>query len=109
MFKTFINAFKVKDIRNKLFFTLLMLVVVRLGCSISAPGINQDFVKQLMDSLFNEDGIGILSAFTGGSFERMSIFALNITPYITSSIIMQLTVFMTSFRWEIPCLSSAGT
>ncbi|MBO4311353.1 MAG: preprotein translocase subunit SecY [Lachnospiraceae bacterium] len=90
MFKTFINAFKVKDIRNKLFFTLLMLVVVRLGCSISAPGINQDFVKQLMDSLFNEDGIGILSAFTGGSFERMSIFALNITPYITSSIIMQL-------------------
>ena len=90
MFKTFINAFKVKDIRNKLLFTLLMLFIVRLGCQIPAPGINQEFVKQLMENLFNSDGIGILGAFTGGSFERMSIFALNITPYITSSIIMQL-------------------
>ncbi len=90
MFKTFINAFKVKDIRKKLLFTLFMLVVVRLGCCIAAPGINQEFVKQMMDNLFNSDGIGILGAFTGGSFERMSIFALNITPYITSSIIMQL-------------------
>ena len=90
MFKTFINAFKVKDIRNKLLFTLLMLFIVRLGCQIPAPGINQEFVKQMMENLFNSDGIGILGAFTGGSFERMSIFALNITPYITSSIIMQL-------------------
>ena len=90
MFKTFINAFKVKDIRKKLLFTLLMLFIVRLGCQIPAPGINQEFVKQLMENLFNSDGIGILGAFTGGSFERMSIFALNITPYITSSIIMQL-------------------
>ena len=90
MFKTFINAFKVKDIRNKLLFTLLMLFIVRLGCQIPAPGINQEFVKQMMENLFKSDGIGILGAFTGGSFERMSIFALNITPYITSSIIMQL-------------------
>jgi len=90
VFKTFINAFKVKDIRNKLLFTLLMLFIVRLGCQIPAPGINQEFVKQMMENLFKSDGIGILGAFTGGSFERMSIFALNITPYITSSIIMQL-------------------
>ena len=93
MFKTFINAFKVKDIRKKLLFTLLMLVIVRLGCQIASPGINQEFVKQMMESLFGSDGnggLGILGAFTGGSFERMSIFALNITPYITSSIIMQL-------------------
>jgi len=90
VFKTFINAFKVKDIRNKLLFTLLMLFIVRLGCQIPAPGINQEFVKQMMENLFKTDGIGILGAFTGGSFERMSIFALNITPYITSSIIMQL-------------------
>lgn len=90
MFKTFINAFKVKDIRMKLLFTLLMLVVVRLGCQIAAPGINQEFVKQMMETIFKGEGIGILGAFTGGSFERMSIFALNITPYITSSIIMQL-------------------
>ncbi len=90
MFKTFVNAFKVKDIRVKLLFTLLMLVIVRLGCQIPAPGINQEFVKNMMDSLFSADGVGIFGAFTGGSFERMSILALNITPYITSSIIMQL-------------------
>ena len=90
MFKTFVNAFKVKDIRKKLLFTLLMLVIVRLGCSITAPGVNQEFVRQMMDNLFSAEGMGILGAFTGGSFERMSIFALNITPYITSSIIMQL-------------------
>jgi preprotein translocase subunit SecY len=91
VFKTFINAFKVKDIRLKLLFTLLMLVVVRLGCQIPAPGVSQEFVKAMMGNIFGEDGVGgILGRFTGGSFEKMSIFALNITPYITSSIIMQL-------------------
>ena len=90
MFKSFVNAFKVKDIRLKLLFTLLMLVIIRLGCYIPAPGINQELVKEAMDSLFGSEGTGILGAFTGGSFERMSILALNITPYITSSIIIQL-------------------
>lgn len=90
MFKTFINAFKIKDIRKKLLYTLLMLIVVRLGCQISTPGINQVYVQSIMDSLFGADGMGIFGAFTGGSFEKMSILALNITPYITSSIIMQL-------------------
>lgn len=91
MFKTFVNAFKVKDIRLKLLFTLLMLVVVRLGCQIPAPGVSQEFVKAMMSNIFGEEGVGgILGRFTGGSFEKMSIFALNITPYITSSIIMQL-------------------
>lgn len=90
MFKTFINAFKVKDIRLKLLFTLLMLVVVRLGCQIPAPGVNQQYVEMMMSSLFGDNGVGIFGAFTGGSFERMSILALNITPYITSSIIIQL-------------------
>ena len=91
MFKTFINAFKVKDIRLKLVFTVVMLVVVRLGCQIPAPGVSQEFVKAMMGNIFGEDGVGgILGRFTGGSFEKMSIFALNITPYITSSIIMKL-------------------
>ena len=91
MFKTFVNAFKVKEIRLKLLFTLLMLVVVRLGCQIPAPGVSQEFVKAMMGNIFGEEGVGgIFGAFTGGSFEKMSIFALNITPYITSSIIMQL-------------------
>ncbi len=87
MFKSFLQIFKVKEIRNKLLFTLLMLVVVRLGCSIPAPGVNPDFVSGQFAAFFNT---GMLNAFTGGSFMQMSIFALNITPYITSSIIMQL-------------------
>ena len=90
MFKTFINAFKVKDIRKKLLYTFLMLLIVRLGCSIPAPGVNQEAVNLIMSNLFGENGMGIFGAFTGGSFERMSILALGITPYITSSIIMQL-------------------
>lgn len=88
--KSFINAVKVKDIRRKLLFTLLMLLIVRVGCQIPVPGINQDVIAQFMSGLFGTDGIGIFGAFTGGSFENMSILALNITPYITSSIIIQL-------------------
>ncbi len=86
MFSTFINAFKVKDIRKKLLFTLVCLVVVRLGCLIPAPGIDQAKVSSFMSSL----DLGFFNALTGGSLTQLSIFALNISPYITSSIIMQL-------------------
>ncbi len=86
MFSTFINAFKVKDIRRKLLFTLGCLVVVRLGSLIPAPGINQALVANYMATL----DLGFFTALTGGSLSQMSIFALNISPYITSSIIMQL-------------------
>jgi len=85
MFKTFINAFKVKDIRKKLTFTFLCLIVIRLGCQIVSPGIGEG-AKQF----FNADNLGFLSMLTGGSLQRMSIFALNVSPYITASIIMQL-------------------
>ena len=90
MFKTFINAFKIKEIRHKLLFTLLMLLVTRIGCQVPTPGVNQEFVKTMVESIFGTDGMGMFGAFTGGSFEQMSLLALGITPYITSSIIMQL-------------------
>lgn len=90
MFKTFQNALKVKEIRTKLLFTLAMLVVVRIGCQIPIPGTDADVIANLLSSFDSNDAFGFFSAFTGGSFERMSLFALNITPYITSSIIMQL-------------------
>ena len=90
MFKTFINAFKIKDIRKKLFYTLLILVVIRIGSQIPLPGIDGAYVQEVMKSLLGEGGGGIISAITGGSLERMSILALGITPYITSSIVMQL-------------------
>ncbi|MDF2541015.1 MAG: hypothetical protein K0S47_733 [Herbinix sp.] len=86
MFKTFRNAFKVKDIRSKLIFTLIALLVVRLGSLLPAPAISD----AISESWFNQSTLGFFNTLTGGSFTQMSIFALNITPYITSSIIIQL-------------------
>lgn len=90
MLETLHNAFKIKDIRKKLFYTFMMLVVVRLGSQLPVPGVNRDYFTNWFASQQANGALNFFSAFTGGSFERMSIFALNITPYITSSIIMQL-------------------
>lgn len=90
MLETLRNAFKIKDIRKKLFFTFMMLVVVRLGSQLPVPGVNREYFSNWFASQQSNGAFNFFSAFTGGSFERMSIFALNITPYITSSIIMQL-------------------
>ena len=90
MFKTFINAFKIKAIRKKLLYTLLMMVVIRVGSQIPIPGVDPTQIKALMDQILGGGDGGILTAITGGSLERMSILALGITPYITSSIVMQL-------------------
>ena len=86
MFKTLANAFKVKDIRNKILFTLLMLVVVRLGSLLPIPGVD----KAYFTDVFSDNNFNFINAVTGGSFLNLSVFALSITPYITSSIIMQL-------------------
>lgn len=87
MFETVKNAFKVKDIRNKLLYTLMALLIVRIGCALPVPGINRDYFQLWMAQ---KEGLGFLDTLTGGSFSQMSIFALNISPYITSSIIIQL-------------------
>jgi preprotein translocase subunit SecY len=89
MLETLRNAFKIEDIRKRLFFTFLMLIVIRIGAQLPAAGINNDLIA---DWFANQSGdtYKFLDAITGGSFMDMSIFALNITPYITSSIIMQL-------------------
>ena len=88
MFETLRNAFKIKDIRKKLLYTLMMLVVIRIGSLLPIPGVNTDYFSSLLANMGGD--FSFLSALTGGSFEKMSIFALSITPYITSSIIMQL-------------------
>lgn len=91
MLTTLKNALKIQDIRRKLVYTLFMLIVVRLGSNIPTPGVNPGVFQQFFESLQGSGGFGdFFSAMTGGSFERMSILALSITPYITSSIIMQL-------------------
>lgn len=93
MFKTLRNAFKIKDIRKKLLFTFVALIIVRLGCQLPIPGVNKAVVADFFANQFGGAGTAatnFFDAMTGGSFTEMSIFALNITPYITSSIIMQL-------------------
>ncbi len=89
MFKTLRNALKIEDIRKKLIFTFLMLVVVRFGSQMPIPGVNRDYFAQWFAAQTG-DAFNFFDAFTGGSFTSMSLFALGITPYITSSIIMQL-------------------
>ena len=89
MFKTLQNAFKIKDIRQKLIYTFLMLIVVRLGSQLPVPGVNRTFFANWLAAQTG-DAFNLLDAFTGGSLASMSIFALGINPYITSSIIIQL-------------------
>ena len=89
MLKTLRNALKIEDIRKKILYTLLMLVVIRIGSQLPTPGVNASYISQFFEQSTGEL-MNFFDAFTGGSFEQMSVFALSITPYITSSIIMQL-------------------
>ena len=89
MLTTLKNAFKIKEIRNKLLFTLAMLVVIRLGSQLPVSGVDRHYFSNWFAQQTG-DAFSFFDAFTGGSFINMSILALNITPYITSSIIMQL-------------------
>lgn len=87
MFETVRNAFKVKDIRKKLLYTFVCLLIIRLGSAIPLYGVDGSYIAQWFSQQAN---LGFFDALTGGSFSQMSIFALSITPYITASIIMQL-------------------
>ncbi|MBE5844929.1 MAG: preprotein translocase subunit SecY [Butyrivibrio sp.] len=102
MFTTIKNAFKIKDIRMKLLFTFCMLLVIRLGSAIPVPGMNVSVFQDWFKELSENNAFGFMDRFTGGSFENMSILALNITPYITSSIIIQLlTIAIPKFEeWQ---------
>ena len=89
MIKTLRDALKIKEIREKLLYTLLMIIIVRIGCQLPVPGVDRGYFASWF-SQQTGDAFNFLDAFTGGSFLSMSLLALNITPYITSSIIMQL-------------------
>ena len=84
------NVFKVPDLRNKVLFTLLMLVLYRLGASIPVPGVDFQAVKQLQKAAETQGTLGFLNLFSGGALSQFAIFALGIMPYITSSIIIQI-------------------
>lgn len=89
MLTTLKNAFKIREIRKKLLFTFAMLVVIRIGSQLPVPGVNGEYFKAWFANQTN-GAFTFFDAITGGSFVNMSILALNINPYITSSIIMQL-------------------
>jgi preprotein translocase subunit SecY len=88
--RTFLNAFRVPEIRKKLAFTAAMLALYRMGAYIPAPGINVDAVKDIADNFTGSSVLGLLNVFSGGSLQRFAIFALGIMPYITASIMLQL-------------------
>jgi preprotein translocase subunit SecY len=88
--RTFLNSFRVTEIRKKLAFTAAMLMLYRIGAYIPAPGINVDAVKDISDNFQGSNVLGFLNLFSGGSLQRFAIFALGIMPYITASIILQL-------------------
>ena len=89
MFKTIKNALKTPEVRKKLLYTLLLIVIFRLGCYITIPGVDTFTLAEEMSSATN--GVtGLIDTISGGAFSRLSIFAMSITPYITASIIMQL-------------------
>ena len=88
MFKTLKNALKTPDVRKRLLFTLLLVVIFRLGCYITVPGVDNIALNEAMSSA---DGIaGLINIISGGAFSRFSIFAMSISPYITASIVIQL-------------------
>ena len=84
------NVFKIPDLRNKILFTVAMVVVYRLGVAIRVPGIDPLAVDQIKSAANTQGALGFLNLFSGGGFESFSIFALGIMPYITASIIMQI-------------------
>ena len=88
MFKTIKNALKTPDVRKRLLYTLILIVLFRLGCYITVPGVN---MITLNDSMSSSNGIaGFIDIISGGAFSRFSVFAMSVSPYITASIVVQL-------------------
>ena len=84
------NIFKVADLRNKIIFTLFIVMVYRFGVALRVPGVDSGAVRQLREAANSQGALGFLNLFSGGAFGSFSIFALGIMPYITASIIMQV-------------------
>ena len=88
MFQTIKNAIKTPDVRKRLLYTLLLIVIFRLGCYITVPGVNSLALSQALGA---GNGLtGMIDLISGGAFSRFSIFAMSISPYITASIVIQL-------------------
>ena len=93
MLATLKNAFKVEEIRCKIFFTLFMFLIFRIGAHIPAPGVNPDVVAELL----SQNIFGFIDVLSGGAFKNISIFAMGIMPYINASIIMNLLTIVVPY------------
>ena len=93
MLATLKNAFKVEEIRGKIFFTLFMFLIFRIGAHIPAPGVNPDVVAELL----SQNIFGFIHVLSGGAFKNISIFAMGIMPYINASIIMNLSTIVVPY------------
>ena len=100
MFKTIKNALKTPEVRKKLLYTLILIVIFRLGCFITVPGVDAFALSSQMKSATGSL-VGLIDTISGGAFSRLSIFSMTITPYITSSIVIQLLAMI------IPSLEKA--
>ena len=95
MFKAFINAFKIKDLRNKILFSAAVIIVCRIAANIPCPGVNTHNLKVYFDKLSQDTAgnfLGMIDLFSGGALQQFAVGALGIMPYISASIIMQLLV-----------------
>ena len=97
MFKAFINAFKIKDLRNKILFSAAVIIVCRIAANIPCPGVNTHNLKAYFDKLSQDTAgaggfLGMIDLFSGGALQQFAVGALGIMPYISASIIMQLLV-----------------
>ena len=90
MWKTLRNAWKIEDVRKRILFTLFMVIVIRIGAQIPVPGTDAAWIADNMSGLLKDGAFNIFNSFTGHSLDKFSILALSITPYITSSIVMEL-------------------
>ena len=89
MFETIKNALKTPEIRKKLWYTLLLIILFRLGCFITVPGVDAPALNDLMSDS-SSSLTGMINLISGGAFSKFSIFAMSISPYITSTIVIQL-------------------
>ena len=97
MFKTIKNAWKTPEVRKRILYTLLLIVIFRFGCYIAVPGVDTIALGEQMSSATGSI-MGLINTISGGAFSRLSIFSMTITPYITASIVIQL------LGWIIPSL-----
>ena len=93
MLKGLTNSFKIPDLKRKIFITLGLLIVYRLGCFIPTPGIDSQALSEFFNRLSQTQGgalFGIMNMFSGGAMAKLTVFALGIMPYISASSILQL-------------------